>query len=204
MGNKISRLCFALVFLSAALALNNPAFAKDLILASFETADKSDLGTEMGTWSSNPLDSSQGTTMKIIPMYYGVPGKNAADNHVVKITYDVATTGAALNGFYIMLNKLDLTPYKKMSMMIKGDVDYGFTTKFKVTLTNSGGQRSSYVLKGITGDWQLVSIPMQGFRASGTMRDMGSMLEMDITFDDMTVDNKNGVLYVDEIKFSTD
>ena len=204
MGNRISRLCFALVFLSAVLALNNPASAKDLVIASFETASRSDLGTEMGAWSSNPLDSSQGTTMEIIPMYYGVPGKNAADNHVVKITYDVATNGPALNGFYIMLNKLDMRPYKELSMMIKGDADYGFTTKFKITLTNSGGQRSSYVLKGITGDWQLVAIPMQGFTASGTLRDMSRIVEMEITFDDMTVDDKNGILYVDEIKLSTD
>ncbi|MDD5072217.1 MAG: carbohydrate binding domain-containing protein [Candidatus Omnitrophica bacterium] len=204
MGNRIIRLFTVLLFLSAVFALNNQAFAKDLIIASFETADRSDLGTEMGTWSSNTLDSSQGTTMRIIPMYYGVPGKKADDNHVVKITYDVATNGPALNGFYIMLNKLDMRPYKKLSMMVKGDADYGFTTKFKITLTNSGGQRSSYVLRGITGDWQLISIPMQGFTASGTLRDMSSMVEMDVAFDDMTVDNKNGIFYIDEIKLSTD
>ena len=203
MGKKVRIAGSALFFLCMTFILNT-SFAKDFLIASFESAHVSDLGTEMGTWSSNPLDTSQGTTMEVIPMYYGVPGKKAADNHVVKITYKVATNGPAFNGFYIMLNHLDLTPYKNMSMMIKGDADYGFTTKFTITLTNSTGRRSSCVLKGITSDWQLVSIPMQGFRASGTMRDMSSMLEMDITFDGMTVDNKNGILYVDEIKLSTD
>ena len=91
-----------------------------------------------------------------------------------------------------------------MSMMIKGDPDQGFTTKFKVTLKNARGQRSSCVLSGITDDWQLVSVPMQKFKASGAMRDLGNMVELDIAFDDMTVDNKNGILYIDEIKLSTD
>jgi hypothetical protein len=30
------------------------------------------------------------------------------------------------------------------------------------------------------------------------------MVEMDITFDDMTVDNKEGTLYIDEIKLLTE
>jgi hypothetical protein len=203
MGKKIRLAGSTLFFLCMTLILNT-SFAKDLMIANFDNANISDLGTEMGTWSSNPLTTSQGTTMETITMYYGVPGKQTADNHVVKITYNVATNGPALNGFYIMLNHLDLTPYKKLSMMIKGDANQGFTTKFTITLTNSRGQRSSYILRGITSDWQLVSIPMQGFRASGTMGDMSNMLEMDITFDDLTVDNKNGVLYLDEIMLSTD
>jgi len=169
------------------------------MIASFESGDTSDIGTSIGTWSSNPLDTSQGSTMEIIPLY-GVMGKATQESHVIKITYDVATTGPAFNGIYVKLNGMDLAPYKEMSMLIKGDPDKGFTTKFKVELKNTRGQRATCVLDGITDSWQKLSIPLQKFKAAGSLRDLSGMSEMDITFDDMTVDNKEGILYIDEIK----
>ena len=71
MGKKVRIAGSALFFLCMTFILNT-SFAKDFLIASFESAHVSDLGTEMGTWSSNPLDTSQGTTMEVIPMYYEI------------------------------------------------------------------------------------------------------------------------------------
>jgi hypothetical protein len=197
------RIGSALLFLSAILVLSASAFAKDLMVANFERGDISDLGTMIGTWTSNTLDYSQGTTIEIIQVY-GVMGKTGSNSHVAKVTYDVAANGPALNGIYIKLNNLDLRPYKNLSMLIKGDAAKGFTTKFSIQLKNARGQRSSCVLSGVTDDWQRLSIPLEQFKATRTMWDLSNMMELDIAFDDMTVDDKNGVLYIDEIRFTTD
>ncbi len=202
MGNRTARILSALLFLSVSLIFNAQVFADDLLLTSFESATKSDLGTEMGTWTSNPLDSSQGTTMETIDVY-GVMGRTGS-THVAKITYDVATNGPALNGIYIMLNKMNLAPYKNLTFLIKGDPDKGFTTKFSVTLTSSSGQRATCRVTGITDNWQKISIPVKKFLATGTMGNLSNIVELDVTFDDMTVDAKEGVLYMDEIRLTTD
>lgn len=201
MKGKIWVAFIAVMFLGMALLCYQPASAKDLMIAGFESGDQSDIGTTIGTWTSNTLDTSQGTTMEIIPLY-GVMGRETQETHVIKITYDVATTGPAFNGVYIKLNGMDLTPYKEISMLIKGDPDKGFTTKFKVELKNTRGQRATCVLDGINDSWQQIYIPLEEFKTAGSMKDLSSMSEMDITFDDMTVDSKEGVLYIDEVKFS--
>lgn len=201
-GKTILVVVFVLFFWAALLCCA-PASAKDLMIASFENGDTSDIGTSIGTWSSDPLDTSQGTTMEIIPLY-GVMGKATKETGVMKITYDVATTGPAFNGIYIKLNNMDLAPYNNMSMLIKGEADKGFTTKFKVELKNIRGQRATCVMGGINDSWQQVSIPMQEFKAAGSLGNLNGIAEIDITFDDMTVDSKEGVLYIDEIKFSTE
>lgn len=203
MRGKTSLAVISVLFAGMSLFCPQPASAKDLTIAGFENGDYSDIDTRIGTWSSNPLDTSQGTTMEIIPLY-GVMGKATQESHVIKITYDVATTGPAFNGVYIKLNRMDLTPYKKMSILIKGDPDKGFTTKFKIELKNKRGQRATYVLNGISDSWQQMNIPLEEFKAAGSLRDLSGMSEMDITFDDMTVDNKEGILYIDEIKLSTE
>ena len=203
MINRAIRIIPAFLFLCAILSLNNPVSAKELMVASFETGTRSDIGTSIGTWSSNPLDSSQGCSMEIIPLY-GVKGRANEETHVIKLTYDVATTGPAFNGVYIKLDNTDLTPYNMMSFMIKGDPDKGFTSRFKVELKNMKGERATYVLSGITGGWQMLTIPMQKFKSVGTVTDWKHMAEISFTFDDMTVDSKEGVLYLDEVKFGTE
>lgn len=201
MGGKIGIVFIAAMVLGQTFLHYQPAYADDLMIASFESGEQSDIGTTIGTWTSNTLDTSQGTTMEIIPLY-GVMGRAAEESHVLKITYDVATTGPAFNGIYIKLNDADLTPYDEMNFLIKGDSGKGFTTKFKVELKNTKGERATYVLNGITGDWQMLGITMQKFKALGAVTDWKHMTEISFTFDDMTVDSKEGVLYIDEVKFS--
>lgn len=203
MKGKTSLAVISVLFLGTALFCSPPASAKDLMIANFESGDVSDMGTRIGTWSSNTFDTSQGTTIEIIPLY-GVMGKASQESHVIKITYDVATTGSAFNGVYVKLNDMDLTPYKEISMLIKGDPNKGFTAKFKIELKNRRGRRAACVLNGVTDSWQKLSIPLQEFKAAGSLGGLGGMSEMYITFDDMTVDSKEGTLYIDDIKFSTD
>ena len=201
MKGKTDIAVIAAVFLGLAFLCCPPASAEDLMIASFEGGGQSDIGTAIGTWSSDTLDTSQGCTIEVTPLY-GVMGRTTQEAHVLKITYDVATTGPAFNGIYIKLNNIDLTPYDGMNFLIKGDSEKGFTTKFKVGLKNTKGERATCVLNWVTDEWQMLEIPMREFKALGTVTDWKHMTEIFFTFDDMTVDSKEGVLYVDEVKFS--
>ena len=202
MGNKIRSIGLLFVFLSAFLFTYRYLPAAELMIAGFQNDGKSDLGTDIGTWDSNPMDTSQGCAMEIIQLY-GVLGKENDETRVLKLSYDVASTNPAFNGLYIKLNNVDLSAYDEMSMVIKGDPQQKFTTQFKIELKNSKGERAMYVLKGITDQWQKLSIPLGELKSLGSITDWTKMSEIVFTFDDMTCDYKQGVIYVDDIKFSS-
>lgn len=195
-------ICLLFVFLGASFIALQAASAGELVIASFERNGRSDLGTDIGAWNSNPLDTSQGCTIEMIKLY-GVLGKPTEESRVMKISYDVAASGPAFNGIYIKLNDTDLTPYDMMKMEIKGDAAKGFTTKFKLEMKNSKGERVVFIVKGITSEWQEIIVPMQELKDLGSMTDWTKMKEIVFTFDDMTCDYKEGVLFVDNITFSS-
>lgn len=202
MKDRIRNIGLLFVFLGMLQAVCQPVSAGDLVVASFEKNGRSDLGTDIGTWNSNPLDTTQGCSIEMIKLY-GVLGKPTEESHVMKISYDVAANGPAFNGVYIKLNDTDLTPYDEMSMVIKGDAGKGFTTKFKLEMKNYKGERVVYVVSGITAEWQKIVIPMQSLKGLGSITDWTKMKEIVLTFDDMTCDYREGVLYIDDIAFSS-
>lgn len=194
-------ICLLFVFLGMLQAVCQPVSAGDLVIASFEKNGRSDLGTDIGAWNSNPLDTSQGCTIEMLKLY-GVLGKPTEESRVMKISYDVASNGPAFNGIYIKLPDTDLTPYDEMSMVVKGDANKGFTTKFKLEMKNYKGERVVFVINGITAEWQKITVPMQSLKDLGSMTDWTKMKEIVLTFDDMTCDYREGVLYIDDIMFS--
>ena len=194
------------IFISASLLIlfipGRPLFAAELVVADFERDGRNNLGGDIGTWNSNPLDTTQGCSMEIIPLY-GVMDKENVRTNVLKISYDVASSGPAFNGVWFQLKNIDLTPYDEMSMVIKGDAKTGFTTQFKVELKNTKGERVVYILKGVTEEWQRLVIPIKELKAVGSMTDWSKIKELVFTFDDMTITYKEGALYVDNIVFSS-
>ena len=201
MSNLIKFIVLLILLLCAVMIPGSPLLAADLMIASFENSGRSDIGTDIGTWNYNPLDPNQGCTIDIISSKE-VMGKEEVETHVLKISYSVASRLPAFNGVYIKLNNTDLTSYDEMSMLVKGDHEKGFTTKFKIELKNIKGERVVYLVKGITDQWQKLVIPMEELRALGSISDWSKMKEVVFTFDDITADVKQGVLYVDDIMFS--
>jgi hypothetical protein len=98
---------------------------------------------------------------------------------------------------------MDLTPYDSIVFLIKGDPARGFTTKFRVEIKNEKGEGATYDLSGITDDWRMISVPLQEARNPGSVTDWTCMSELVFTFDDMTCDKKEGVLYIDNVMVSS-
>jgi hypothetical protein len=69
MKNRTRAICLLFVFTGLFSAYAGNASASNLMIASFENNGHSDLGTDIGTWSSNPLDVSQGCSTELISLY---------------------------------------------------------------------------------------------------------------------------------------
>lgn len=188
------------VILGAFFIFGNPAFAATLMVSDFDTGGQpNNVGGNFGTWSINPDDQTQGCEMDIVRL----PDVIGKESFVLKIDYDVAAATPAFNGLWMELNKLDITPYDEMSMLIKGDEGRGFTTQFKLELKNAKGERAIYTVKGITNKWQQIVIPMEKMKMIDSISDWSKMTELVFVFDDLNVSYKEGTLYIDEITFSS-
>ncbi|MBM3252955.1 MAG: hypothetical protein FJZ16_01720 [Candidatus Omnitrophica bacterium] len=201
MLKKIFTLCLAVIFLSGC-AETKVGIKKEskkeempsaLFLDDFDTAEKPNkFGGDSGTWNKDPEDLTQGCIMSFDGLVrYGEKGFS------LKLDYDVDSPNPAYCGYWSRLQDKNLSKYKYLVFSAKGDDIEGYTTKFMVELKNAK-QKSKYIVSGINNNWQRFKIPLSEFKE---ITDWTSMKEFVITFDDATVTNKRGGIYIDEIYF---
>jgi len=184
------------VILAVALSLmvagrGNAAILK---VADFDSGSKpNNLGGDFGAWNKDETDLTQ-TCMDSFSseVKYGDKG------YSLKLAYDVDSPNPAYNGFWTKLQNQNLIDYKELVFYVKGEEEKGFTTRFKVELKNPT-QVASFLVAGVTSDWQKVVIPLQKFKA---ITDWSQMTEFVVVFDDLTSNPKEGVIYIDDIYFS--
>jgi hypothetical protein len=127
---------------------------------------------------------------------------HGTDGCSMKIRYNVMKAGA-YNGIWIRLNTLDLRNYGEIVFWLKGDKNEGYTDTFKIELKDSS-RVVVYVVKGVTGDWGEITIPLNKFTppewSSGI--DWSAVNEMTLVFEDGRVTDKDGALYLDDIYFT--
>ena len=177
------------------LGLAGSAYAASLLVDDFDRGEKPNaLGGDFGSWDKDPTDPTQkcSITFDRAQALGGV-------GYSLRLDYDVDSPNPAYNGFWMKLQDADLTSYSKLSFYVKGDPVRGHTTSAKLELKN-GKEVGHYTFSGITGDWQLVTIPLSEFEG---ITDWSSMSEFVVVFDDVTATSKIGTLYLDEISFES-
>ena len=183
-----------LVGCAVALFVSAPSSAAAMLLVDdFDRGEKPNaLGGDFGSWDKDPSDPTQRCTIAF-------DKANAFGNagYSLRLDYDVDSPNPAYNGFWMKLQNTNLTAYKTVSFYVKGDDARGYTPQIKLELKN-GSEVGRYLLKGISNDWQKVSIPLKDFAG---LTDWGSMTEFVIVFDDITSTKKVGTIYIDEILF---
>jgi len=185
----------AVVALIAVLALSSFSYAADLLVADFDSGNKpGNLGGDFGAWDKDPADFSQGCTDIFDPIE-----KVGDKGFSMKLDYDVDSPNPAYNGFWVKLSDLNATQYKNISFDIKGDPEKGYTTVFKLELKNSKGETGRFYATGVDDTWQTITIPLRNF--SGIV-DFSTLKELVVVFEDRMATNKEGILYVDNIKFT--
>ncbi|MFA6320967.1 MAG: glucoamylase family protein [Candidatus Omnitrophota bacterium] len=156
---------------------------------------------ESGTWESNPEDKAQWINAALDNVVrLGESGSS------LRLEYSVNSSEDAVNGFWTQLRDFDASKYDHFEFWVKGDGRKGFTTVFKLEFskyrTDAEGHeetvKASYVVKGVTGQWQKISIPLNVMNG---ISDWTGLREMVVSFQKRRVDSPEGVLYFDDFAF---
>ncbi len=180
-------------FIAMLLFWAGPVSAKVLKIADFESGLFTDnLGGQFGAWERDPADNSQGCSISFSDK------ESYSGKLSLFIDYDVDSINPAYNGFWLKLGEIDAQSYNQLVFFIKGDIDQGFSTVFKVELKTLQ-EMGSVKISGINANWQKVVIPFSNFT---NITNWKEMTEFVVVFDDLTVDEKVGAIYIDDVYFS--
>ncbi|MFZ5802004.1 MAG: hypothetical protein ACOY3K_02680 [Candidatus Omnitrophota bacterium] len=193
-----SSLVFVLVLVALAFAFSLNAMAAELVIADFDTGDKpNNIGGDFGAWDKDPNDDTQSTQGSFEPN--DAMGDPAGYSY--RLDYDVDSPNPAYNGFWMKLNGEDATPYNTLSFYVKGDEAAGYSKRLKIELKDMTNKSSPYIVTGITGEWQKISIPFEKFRR---ITDWRSLNEIVFVFDDINSNPKKGTIYLDQIALTSE
>lgn len=173
-----------------------------------------DLGGECGDWNLHPEDINNSfTDPRVVPMI----GKEGQESHVLSLTYSVDSDIPAQNGFWTKLKDFDASSYDHLEFEIKGDVQKGFTERFRIELKKCVDSGCVEKLKGsatipVTGQWETVSIPLNSMTGLVDFSNPESwknpligykpLDELVIIFNDKFLTKKAGKIYMDNLRFT--
>jgi len=218
----------ACIALSLSVFLSLPVYAAEntdaplpevFVIHDFETGEMiNNLGGPSGSWNLDPTDINNSWCDEDIVEMPGPDGKIA---RVLKLNYSVDSALPSQNGFWTKLQDLDAREYDHLDIVLKGDVDSGFTEIFKLELKKckeppcKGDPVTDEVIKGsfripVTSEWQTFSVPLNkitgiiDFANPESWKD-ASVARMDldelvVVFHDRMVTAKTGTIYIDEIR----
>lgn len=116
------------------------------------------------------------------------------DDMKQKVEYSETSTFA---GYFTEVSGIDFTKYDYLVLYIKGDKEKGYSRSLKLELKDRRTV-ASYVLEGITDEWQKFVIPISVFSEVNLKR--ASFLG--ILFQSELLTKKEGVVYIDEVSIS--
>ena len=170
-------------------------YEEELLVADFDSGEKpSNIGGNFGAWDKDPSDFSQGCKEG-----FDSVNRLGSKGFAMKLDYDVDSSNPAYNGFWMLLPNLNGSNYDNLSFWIKGDSDDGYTTVFKTELKNAARQTGRYYVTNVTDQWQEVVVPLSDFKG---LTDLTNLTEFVIVFEDRVASNKDGVIYIDDIKLT--
>jgi len=183
------------VVTTAVLGLAGAAWSGTMLVDDFNRGEKPNaLGGDYGAWNKDESDPTQ----KCVNSYDKTNAYGGVGN-ALRLDYDVDSPNPAYNGFWMKLQDANLSGYKNLVLYVKGDATRSYTTQIKLELKN-GKEVGKYTLKGITDQWQGVSIPLKDFVG---LTDLSALTEFVVVFDDLTSNKKVGTIYLDEISFES-
>jgi len=167
----------------------------ELMVADFNSGMRPcNVGGDFGAWDRDPADSSQTCTES-----FDTVNKYGRTGFGIKLEYDVDSSNPAYNGFWLKLKGLDASDFSNLIFFVKGDAEAGFTNVFKIELKNAKGEVGKFYVSGLTSDWREIFIPLKDFHGINSFEDLSEFV---IVFEDRMATDKDGIIYIDEIKFT--
>ena len=185
-------------------ASTNPPAADDtlkrLVVGDFNRPDlQNNLGGNAGVWNLDPTDSNSACIYSL-----DAQTKRGTEGSSLRLTYRLNLNKSSQNGFWMSLNGLDARDYDHLELWIKGDPKQGFARSLKIEVNqpkpDSPGQslKGSFVIQGITAEWQRFRIPLNLMTGIETWKDLNTLV---IVFHSRREKVSHGSVFIDDISF---
>ncbi|MFA5087413.1 MAG: hypothetical protein WC552_00090 [Candidatus Omnitrophota bacterium] len=122
----------------------------------------------------------------------------ALNNGPIRIKYDVNEPYPSSKTFSLSISKFDSDKYEKLSFLIRG-LEEGVPGIVKITVRNKRNETSSYFINNVKLDWQKFDIPFSEFKG---ITDWSSLTDVSFVFEAWNVENKRGIVLIDDVCFS--
>src|SRR5664279_1753843 len=160
---------------------------------------QSNLGGNAATWNLDPTDTNSGCINTL-----DAQTKRGTRGNSLRLTYRLNLNKSSQNGFWVKLNGLDARDFDHLELWIKGDSKQGFagSLKIEVKQPRPGSPvqtlQGSYVIRGITEEWQRFRIPLNMFTGIETWKDLEELV---IGFHSRREKVAQGAVFIDDIAF---
>ena len=155
---------------------------------------RTNLGEAFGIWDHDPGDPTQFCRARLVE-----DPRIGATGYSLMLEYDVDSPNPAFNGFWMKLPSLPVRQFHALAFAIKGDPERGFTRRLTLEL-KSPRHAASYLLEGIQPTWTHMRVPLRAF---GDIEKVREATEFVIVFDDQTVTEPVGAIYLDQVRFES-
>jgi hypothetical protein len=171
------------------------AASAELMVADFNSGAKpNNVGGDFGCWIKDPADPMQGCVET-----FDARDRYGDKGYALRLVYSVASKNPAFGGLWMRLQNLDASRFDALAFRVRGDAGMGYTKVFKVELKDDLDQSSRHYVNNVTDQWQDIVIPLGGFEGTANPR---KLKEFVIVFEDTTATAKQGVIYLDDIRFT--
>jgi len=165
------------------------------MVADFNSGAKpNNLGGDFGCWIKDPADSMQGCLDS-----FDAKDRYGDRGYSLRLIYSVASKNPAYGGLWMRLQNLDASAFDGLAFRVRGDAGLGYTKTFKVELKDALDQSSRHYVNNVTEQWQDVVIPLTAFEGAANAR---KLKELVIVIEDTSATTKQGVIYLDDIRFT--
>lgn len=176
------------------------AGVKRLVVQDFNRAPiGNNFGGRAGTWNLDPTDTNSSCVYTLDP-----ETKHGTEGNSLRLAYRLNPHKSSQNGFWMHLNGLDARDYDHLELWIKGDPKQGFASSLKIEVRQPEpglpGQslQGSYVVRGITDQWQCFRIPLNMMTGIETWKDLDVLV---IGFHSRREKVTQGAVFIDDIAF---
>ncbi len=148
-----------------------------VVIQDFANGMKNNLGGGGGTWNAEESDTLSTVAFEFLQA-------NPADttDYCLKLAYSLNPARSSQNGLWMRLNGLDGSNYDHLEFRVKGDAAAGFDPRFKVEFKKPkpGSEleqdKGSFVVEGVTAEWQRVRIPLNMMNGITDWKNLGELV----------------------------
>ncbi len=119
------------------------------------------------------------------------------NNNPIRISYDLGYPYPPVKTFSLAVPSKDISKFRKLNISIRG-MEAGYPGVVKLTLSNQKNEKATYFLQDIGLEWEHLSIPLDKIR----LTDMTNVTDLSFVLESWNVQNKKGIVLVDDISFS--